>query len=83
MLIALLRDAPWLTRARVRAYATIMVLAIAATGAWTLAGSGLSDPAGRPIGTDFVSFWTVSWALLHGRADAVYNPGRWPGWRGR
>ncbi len=42
--------------------------------AWTLAGPGITDPIGRPIGTDFISFWTVSWALLHGQAHAIYDP---------
>jgi alpha-1,2-mannosyltransferase len=71
---AFLRDPPWLTPDRLRAYVTILLLAGAAMTAWTLAGPGLADPMGRPIGTDFLSFWTVSWALLHGQAHAIYHP---------
>ncbi len=42
--------------------------------AWLLMGQGIHDPLGRPIGTDFVSFWTVSWALHHDRVQAIYVP---------
>ena len=73
-MFAFLRDAPWLTEDRLRAYATILILAAAAMIAWTMAGPGIVDPLGRPIGTDFLSFWTVSWALLHGQVPAIYHP---------
>ena len=74
MSAAFLRDAPWLTPDRLRAFATILILAGVAMIAWTLAGPGITDPLGRPVGTDFLSFWTVSWALLHGQAHAIYHP---------
>ena len=74
MFAAFLRVALWLTPDRLRAYVTILLLAGAAMTAWTLARPGLADPMGRPIGTDFLSFWTVSWALLHGRTHAIYHP---------
>jgi alpha-1,2-mannosyltransferase len=74
LFVALLRDAPWLTHDRVRGYSTILILAGTAMIAWTLTGPGSTDPMGRTIGTDFVSFWTVSWALLNGHQHAIYNP---------
>ena len=74
MFAAFLRVALWPTPDRLRAYVTILLLAGAAMTAWTLAGPGLADPMGRPIGTDFLSFWTVSWALLHGWTHAIYHP---------
>ena len=74
MFAAFLRDAPWLTPDRLRAYATILILAAVPMIAWTLAGPGITDPLGRPVGTDFLSFWTVSWALLHGQAHTIYHP---------
>jgi hypothetical protein len=52
----------------------MLVLALAGIICWTLTGPGITDPAGRPIGTDFTSFWTVSWALLNGDAHTVYDP---------
>lgn len=72
--IAFLRDGKWLTLGRARAYATIMIGISVATIGWALSGPGLDDPAGRPVGTDFVSFWTVSWALLNGHLNAIYDP---------
>jgi hypothetical protein len=69
-----LRDASWLNRRRIRDYATILIAASLAILAWTLTGPGTQDPLGRPVGTDFVSFWTVSWALLHHHVEAVYAP---------
>ncbi len=74
MAFEFLRDAAWLTRERVRGYATLLVIASAATTVWLLTGHGGDDPLGRPVGTDFVSFWTVSWALLHGQEKAIYTP---------
>ena len=74
MLLSLLRDAPWLTPRRVRDYATLLIAAYVLAIVWGLTGAGTSDPNGKPIGTDFVSFWTVSDALLHGHAAAIYQP---------
>jgi alpha-1,2-mannosyltransferase len=72
--IRMLRDAPWLTPARVRAYAVVLVASYVAVFAWFLSGSGDRDPLGRPVGTDFASFWTVSRAVLDGRVGVVYSP---------
>lgn len=69
-----LREAVWLTRRRVFSYATILIAASAAIIGWTLTGHGINDPLGRPVGTDFVSFWTVSSALIHGDERAIYSP---------
>jgi len=33
------------------------------------------DPFGKPLGTDFVSFWTASRLAIEGHAGAVYEPG--------
>src|SRR6185312_11844896 len=73
-MLSLLRDAPWLTERRVRAYAAILIAFDLFAIAWALTGSGINDPSGKPIGTDFVSFWTVSAALHHGEAAAIYQP---------
>jgi hypothetical protein len=69
-----LRAGEWLKVDRVLAYAGAMILVSTATITWMLAGHGLEDPAGRTVGTDFVSFWTVSWALLNGHLNAIYVP---------
>src|SRR5512146_2553219 len=73
-MLSLLRDAPWLTARRVRDYAAILIAFDLLAIASSRTGSGVNDPSGKPIGTDFVSFWTVSLALHHGDAAAVYQP---------
>jgi glycosyl transferase family 87 len=73
-MLSLLRDAPWLTARRVRDYAAILIAFDLLAIAWALTGSGINDPSGKPIGTDFLSFWTVSFALHHGEAAAIYQP---------
>jgi hypothetical protein len=73
-MFAFLRNGTWLTRRRIFGYATIFIAISAAVVGWTLTGHGVNDPAGRPVGTDFVSFWTVSSALIKGNEHAIYSP---------
>ncbi|MBV9153753.1 MAG: DUF2029 domain-containing protein, partial [Alphaproteobacteria bacterium] len=72
--VAFFRDAEWLTLGRARVYAGIMIALSVASIIYAFSGRGLEDPAGRAIGTDFVSFWTVSWALQNGQLPAIYDP---------
>ena len=74
MLLTFLRDATWLSKQRLWGYATILIAVSTAIVIWTLLGHGVNDPAGRLVGTDFISFWTVSWSLLHGHVRDVYAP---------
>lgn len=71
-----LRAAPWLDAGRARAWCVILALM---TGALAVLWVALShhgvDPTGKPLGTDFVSFWTASLLALHGRPEAAYQPG--------
>jgi alpha-1,2-mannosyltransferase len=76
MPLAALRDAPWLTRRRVRDYAAMLIAFYCLAIGWVLSGPGMVDPGGRAKGTDFVSFWTVSAALHDGGAGDVYRPER-------
>ena len=70
--LAALRDAAWFDGRRARAYLiilTAMTVAIAAAYV-ALSRHGL-DPLGKPLGTDFASFWTASRLALSGHpADA-------------
>jgi hypothetical protein len=75
-IIAALRDAPWLTRRRLRDYAIILIACYGVGIGWLLSGPGLLDPRGRAKGTDFVSFWTVSAALHDGDTAEIYDPQR-------
>ena len=74
MVLAALREAPWLTARRLRDYSTILIAAYAVAALWAVTGHGINDPLGRPIGTDFLSFWTVSSALQGGQIRAIYSP---------
>jgi alpha-1,2-mannosyltransferase len=72
--LTFLRDAPWLTRGRVFGYATVLIAGAVVLITWVLSGHGIADPLGRPIGTDFLRLWTVSYALLNGEQRAIYEP---------
>lgn len=73
-IFAFLREARWLTRGRLFGYATMLVSVSAAVIVWMLMGHGTNDPMGRPVGTDFVSFWTVSAMLHNSHERAIYVP---------
>jgi alpha-1,2-mannosyltransferase len=69
-----LRSGQWLTAARARGYSLILLAfcAIAAAG-WIALSDGLIDRNGKPIGTDFASFYAAGSLVLDGRAGDVYN----------
>lgn len=70
-----LRDAPWLTAARARAWCRILaVVTLAVVGGWIALSHGGLDPSGKPLGTDFLSFWTASRLALGGPAASAYDP---------
>jgi alpha-1,2-mannosyltransferase len=64
------RDAVWLNRSRLGAYPKLFLIAYAVSVAgWLLMGHGLTDRKGKPIGADFVEFWSAS-NLTLGRTPA-------------
>lgn len=69
-----LRRADWLNRPRLKAYATIFlsVLVLAAIG-WLLKSHGLIDPAGHPIGTDFLNVYAAGLMANAGHSADVYD----------
>ena len=69
-----LRSGAWLTPARIRGYSLILlgISAISLVG-WIALSDGLSDRNGKPIGTDFSSFYAAGSLVLDGRAGDVYN----------
>ena len=71
-----LSDCAWLDAERARAYARIL-LAITLLGSigWIALSSGGLDREGKPIGTDFVGFYTASRLALDGRPDLAYDVG--------
>lgn len=74
------RDGSWVTQRRVVIYSVLLIAAWSLALAWALTGSGVMDPLGRPLGTDFVSFWSVSAALLAGTPALAYHPAALAGW---
>jgi alpha-1,2-mannosyltransferase len=70
-----LRSGEWLTEARVRSYSMILLgLCIVAMVGWVALADGLTDRNGKPIGTDFSSFYAAGSLALEGRAAEVYTP---------
>jgi hypothetical protein len=71
-----LGDCAWLDARRARAYARIL-LAVTLIGAvgWIALSSGGLDRQAKPIGTDFVGFYTASRLALDGRPYLAYDVG--------
>ena len=69
-----LRSGSWLTPARGRGYSLIL-LAIAALAiiGWIALSDGLVDRNGKPIGTDFSSFYAAGALALEGKAADAYS----------
>ena len=73
--LKVLRDAEWLTPERSKRIARLWLAAsVFAAIAWVLASHHNVDPVGKPIGSDFASFWTASRLALTGHALQVYDP---------
>jgi hypothetical protein len=72
--ISFVRDARWMTPARARAYCNILLVLtpLAAIG-WIASAHGGIDLFGKPIGADFISFWTASKLALSGAPAQVYD----------
>lgn len=67
----------WLTEERVRIYPRIvLVLYVVVTGLWFGLGHNLIDPAGKPLGADFISFYAASELALEGHSADAYDPVR-------
>nr|WP_029583398.1 glycosyltransferase family 87 protein [Bradyrhizobium sp. URHD0069] len=69
-----LRSGQWVTVERARGYSLILLglYAIAIVG-WIALSHGLVDRNGKPIGTDFSSFYAAGSLVLDGRAGDVYD----------
>jgi len=73
-LLQQIRTGDWLTPERVRGYALLMlVIAVAGFGGWIALSHNMLDPNGKPIGTDFASFYAAGTMVRDGHAAAVYD----------
>jgi len=74
-LIEGLRDGDWLRRERIRRVALAVLVASIAGLVFVLAtADGRNDYQGRPLGTDFASFYAAGTYALEGQAGAPYDP---------
>lgn len=65
---------PWLDADRATAARRVLLAVMLAVAiGWIAASRGGIDPAGKPIGTDYASFWAAGRLALAGHADAAWN----------
>ena len=77
MVMTVVREMDWLTGARARAYRLILFAVLLAAGAGTVltAHHGI-DRMGKPLGTDFLAFWSASRLALAGHGAQAYDLGQ-------
>jgi hypothetical protein len=65
----------WLDGARLAVYPKIfLALYVALAAGWFMLSEGLVDPSFKPLGYDFIAFWTASDLALQGRSIDAYDP---------
>ena len=72
-------EARWLTADRAQAFGRVLLaVTIFGVAGWLAFSKSDIDPSGKPLGTDFVSYWTASRLALDGPAARVYSiPAHW------
>lgn len=74
-LIGVVRQADWLDPQRARAYSLILLIMSALGFAiWIGLAEGLIDRTGKPLGSDFMSFYSASKLALAGHAADAWRP---------
>ena len=65
----------WLNAERVRVYSWMLVVIFGLGAvAWTVMSlPDLVDPRGKPVGYDFIAFWSAARLALAGRPEAAYD----------
>src|SRR5689334_23169024 len=70
-----LRSGEWLTAARARGYAVILlVICSIAFAGWIAVSDGLIDRNGKPLGTDFSNVYAAGTLTWQGRSADAYDP---------
>ncbi len=70
-----IRRAEWLNAERVRGYSLILfTVNVLGFAVWIGLSHGLIDHTGKPLGTDFMSFYSASKLTLSGHATQVWTP---------
>lgn len=74
-MLTVLRNAPWLTRARIaRAAWLLLACEVLALAALVLSLDGVIDPKGRPLGTDFAQVWAAGQMVNAGHPAGPFDP---------
>jgi hypothetical protein len=65
----------WLTEQRVRVYSCIVlsIFLAAYIGLTALSLPGFVDPRGKPVGYDFIAFWSAARLAVEGRPEAAFD----------
>jgi hypothetical protein len=64
----------WITAQRVAGYSKLVLAIYAAMAVlWVALSRDFMDPAGKPLGADFINFYTASDLALHGRLAEAYD----------
>jgi hypothetical protein len=65
----------WLDEERLRIYPLLILAIFGLTLAWWTWRSlpGLVDPNGKPLGSDFIAFWSAARLALEGRPEAAFD----------
>jgi glycosyl transferase family 87 len=75
VLLSLLRDGAFLTRARARLWSAALLIGFAAgLAALVLTAHGINDYQGRPLGTDFSDVYAAGTLAGEGRAADAFDP---------
>lgn len=69
-------DAHWLNAERVRVYSLLIVGIVSAAAIWWIARSlpSLVDPHGKPVGYDFITFWSAARLAINGTPASAFDP---------
>ena len=65
----------WLTEERIRVYSLLIVAIVGAVAVFWIAAAlpSLVDRHGKPVGYDFITFWSAARLALAGRPEAVFD----------
>ena len=70
-------DGHWLTASRLTVYPRIfLAVFVLSAGGWALLSQDLIDPEGKPLGYDFLAFWSASQLSLGGEPAAAFDAER-------
>lgn len=70
-------EAPWLGPERARGYRLIFALVgLACAVGWIAVSRHAIDPTGKPLGTDFLAFWSAARLALTGAPEAAWDLAR-------